>query len=115
MLILSPTAAAVLALVAGAWLALAVWATLRGLRRGTGEAGAGLDSREEAALLAVSPAIPLVVLRDGRLEGPDRLAFALGLSRLPVMFGDLIAEARFAEADGERLLDRVTSAAAAAG
>jgi signal transduction histidine kinase len=83
MLTLSPTAAALIALVCGAWLAVAVWATLRGLSRSraavaqSGAAGAG------QMLIEASPALALVVDSSGRLDGPPRLAAMLGLARLP--------------------------------
>src|SRR3954468_24419355 len=83
MLTLSLTAASLIALVCGAWLAVALWATLRGLSRSraadaqAGAAGAG------QMLVDASPALPLLVAPDGRLEGAPRLAAALGLAQLP--------------------------------
>src|SRR3954447_25053834 len=80
---LTPTAAALIALVCGGWLAAALWAALRGLsRRRAGGGGMGEGVRAEA-LLAAAPALPLLVSREGRLQGPDRTAFVLGLSSLP--------------------------------
>ena len=79
MLTLSPTEAALIALVCGAWLAVATWATLRGVSRShaadveVGAAGAG------QMLVEASPALPLIVEPDGGLEGSPRLAAALGL------------------------------------
>ena len=89
MLTLTPTAAALVALLCGAWLAVGVWATMRGLARSR-EAGAqaGEGARVEA-LLAASPALPLLVGADGRLEGTERVAFALGLPQLPATLSDL--------------------------
>src|SRR6185437_3631912 len=89
MLTLSPTEAALIALVCGAWLAVAVWATLRGIsqakaaRREAGAAGAG------QVLLDASPALPLIVGSGGRLEGSPRLAAMLGLEQLPERLDDL--------------------------
>jgi PAS domain S-box-containing protein len=83
MLTLSPTAAALIALVCGAWLAAAIWATLRGISRArqasaeVGAAGAG------QVLVEASPAMPLIVGPNGRLEGSPRLAAALGMEHLP--------------------------------
>jgi signal transduction histidine kinase len=83
MLTLSPATLALLALVAGGWLAAALWATLAGARRSrialTGQA----EADRARALLAASPAMPLLVLRDGRIDGPARLAHVLGLDALP--------------------------------
>jgi len=83
MLSLTPTAAALIALVCGGWLAAAVWATLRGLRRSREAVGqVGAVARSDA-VLAASPAVPLFVGRDGSLHGSERAAFALGLTQLP--------------------------------
>jgi signal transduction histidine kinase len=93
MLTLSTTQAALIALVGGAWVAAAMWATLRGLARAraasaeVGQAGAG------QVLLAESPAIPLIVDANGRLEGSAALAAMLGLERLPDRLDALEGEA----------------------
>jgi signal transduction histidine kinase len=113
MLTLSPTMLAAIALVSGAWLALAVWATLRGLGRGRDAAARIEGTRHHEALLAASPALPLIVHRDGRLEEADRVALVLGLSEVPGRLADLAAS--FAEEDMERLEAQVASSAAAAG
>ncbi|HEX8667718.1 MAG TPA: ATP-binding protein [Allosphingosinicella sp.] len=112
MLTLTPTAAALVALVCGAWLAAAVWASARGLRR-SAEAEARLQAAaERQALLAASPAIPLLVHRDLRLEGPARLAHLLGLEALPECFPD-IAPVLSAE-EAEALTAEISAAAATA-
>ncbi|MGA9581592.1 MAG: ATP-binding protein [Allosphingosinicella sp.] len=110
---LSPVALAAIALVLGAWLALAVWATVRGLGRGRAAAERIDATRHHEALLAASPAIPLIVRRDGGLEEAERVALALGLDRTPLRLADL-GEA-FGEDDRRALLDQVEAAAAAAG
>jgi signal transduction histidine kinase len=112
MLTLTPTAAALVALVCGAWLAAAVWASARGLRR-SAEADARLQAAAEGeALLAASPAIPLLVHRDGRLEGPARLAHLLGFEALPDRLAGLGAGLPAEEA--EALTAEVSAAAATA-
>jgi signal transduction histidine kinase len=113
MLSLSPTSLAAIALVAGAWLALAVWATLRGLARVRSASERIGATRHHEALLAASPAFPLIVRRDGSLDEAQRVAFALGLDPVPARLADL-AEA-FGEEDRQALLARVEAAAAAAG
>lgn len=113
MLTLSPTMLAAIALVSGAWLALAVWATLRGLGRVRDAVGRIDSTRHHEALLAASPALPLVVHRDGRLEEAERVALTLGLSDVPVRLPDL--GAAFGEDDMERIEAQVASSAAAAG
>ncbi len=113
MISLSPTSLAVAALILGGWLALAVWATLRALGRDRSAAERIDATRHHEALLAASPAIPLVVRRDGSLEETGRIARALGRERIPHRLLDL-AEA-LAPADAEALFAGVESAAAAAG
>jgi signal transduction histidine kinase len=115
MIFLTPISTAILAVVCGAWLALAAWATRRGIARGREASAEARSVEHQAALLAASPALPLVVARDGRIEGRDSLAFLLGLDRLPDTLGDLIAAAGFPADSGERLVDEVTAASAAAG
>jgi signal transduction histidine kinase len=63
-------------------------------------------------LLAASPALPLIVRRDGSLEEAARVGLALGLEDIPRRLAD-IAEGLAAE-DRESLLGGVAAAAAAA-
>src|SRR3954470_23730669 len=113
MISLSPTSLAAIALVLGAWLAFALWATVRGLRRGR-DAAARIDAtRHHESLLAASPALPLIVRRDGGLEEAERVALALGLDRVPQRLAEL-GEAWVAQ-DREALLAQVAAAAATAG
>lgn len=113
MILLSPVAAAALAIVAGAWLALGVWATLRGLARSRDAKAAEVAAAHEMALLGASPAMPLIVYPGGRLEGPDRLALLLGRSALPETLAGLSAgENGLDEADAERLAAEVEASSA---
>ncbi len=90
-MVLSATAAIALALVAGAWLALALWASLRGARLAR-EAVAVSDDRLRCdALLAASPAAALVVGPDGSMDGDPRLAAMLGVGTLPADWPSLAA------------------------
>jgi signal transduction histidine kinase len=113
MLALSPTMLAAIALVSGAWLALAVWATARGLGRARDALGRIEATRHHEALLAASPALPLVVHRDGRLEEAERVALVLALPDVPGRLSDLASA--FGEDDMERIEAQVASSAAAAG
>ena len=83
MLSLTPTAAALIALVCGAWLAAAVWAMLRGLSRSSVAGGQVGEGARTDALLAASPALPVLIDRDGALHASERAAFALGLTAFP--------------------------------
>jgi signal transduction histidine kinase len=112
---LAPIAAVLLALLAGAWLAAAVWASLRAARREAAAREVVEDNVRLAALLEAGPAMPLVVAADGTISGPAQLAGALGLEALPprwlALFGD---EAPFPAAAAAEL-GRVVGEAASGG
>jgi signal transduction histidine kinase len=111
MLSLTPTAAALIALVCGAWLAAAVWATLRGVRRSREAVGQVGDGVRSEALLAASPAIPVLIRRDGTFHGSERAAFALGLTHLPP---GVSAELELDAEDGAALRHAIAEAQATA-
>src|SRR5690348_737400 len=92
MLTLSPTQAAVVALVCGAWLAIAVWATLRGISRARAAATERGAAGVGQVLLDASPALPLIVDPNGGLEGTAELAALFGLDRLPARLEGLDSE-----------------------
>ena len=103
-----------LALFAGAWLAIAVWATSRGRRQAACAAAVARDVGWMAALLASGPAMPLVVRRDGTLIGGERLAGLIGLRALPPHLYELTGpDGPFTPADAASLADRVASASRA--
>src|SRR5436305_5225958 len=107
MLSLTPTAAALIALACGAWLAAAAWATLRGMRRSREAIGQVPDVVRSEALLAASPAVPVLVRRDGSLHGSERAAFVLGLTHLPA---SLSAELGLAAEDAAALRQAIGEA-----
>lgn len=76
---LSPTAMALLGLLLALWTLGAIWLVLVARAR----ARASRQSQHRLArlskLIGTSPALPLIVSADGKLEGPDRLATWLGL------------------------------------
>ncbi|HYJ30660.1 MAG TPA: PAS-domain containing protein [Allosphingosinicella sp.] len=99
MIELSRTELALLALVCGAWLCLAGFAMLHGLRRARAAGGERRSAGRAEALLEGGPAVPLLVARDGRLEGSVRLASLLGIETVPARWEDLVASAVFAADD----------------
>ena len=113
---LTPTALALIALVCGAWLALAAWAVATGLRhRREGRAGSARAAQLEA-LLESGPAVPLLVHDDGTARGGVRLAAMLGLADLPGSLGALSDGASgLAEADLGPLGAAVRESAATGG
>jgi signal transduction histidine kinase len=105
-------AAAAIALVCGGWIAVAVWATLRGLGRSRLASGQRAEIAGCEALLAASPASPLVVRRDGGLQGPELTARMLGHDSLPETLDGLT---RLARHDVERLTELVARTAGSGG
>lgn len=85
----SPTALALLGLLLAGWTLGAVWMVLAAQKRQRQAKAARLASRRLARMIDDSPAIPLVVRGDGRLEGPDRLAGWLGLAKMPAFLSEL--------------------------
>ncbi|HEY0324949.1 MAG TPA: histidine kinase, partial [Allosphingosinicella sp.] len=116
MVTLSASAAALLAVFAGGWLAVALWATLRGRRTADLASSQRRDMARLAGLLASGPAVPLVVRRDGTLEGGERLAALLGLKSLPRRFAELVAEGgAFAPEEAGLLSQRLAEASRGGG
>lgn len=70
-------------------LGLAGWALFTGLRARAAGAAAHAENIRLSALLASSPALPLVVRQDGRVNVPERLADWLGLMPAPRELSDL--------------------------
>lgn len=85
----SPTALALLGLLLAGWTLGAVWMVLAAQKRQRQAKAARLASRRLAKMIDDSPAIPLVVRGDGRLEGPERLAGWLGLPKMPSFLTEL--------------------------
>ena len=117
MVTLSASAAALLAVFAGGWLAVALWATLRGRRTAVLASAQRRDMARLSGLLASGPAVPLVVRRDGTLEGGgDRLAALLGIESLPRRFAELVGErGAFDKDDATMLSQRLAEAARGGG
>ncbi|MEO5705742.1 MAG: PAS-domain containing protein [Alteraurantiacibacter sp.] len=85
----TPSALALLGLLLAGWTLGAVWMVLAAQKRQRQAKTARLASRRLARMIDDSPAIPLVVRGDGRLEGPDRLAAWLGLPKMPSFLSEL--------------------------
>lgn len=91
---LTPTALVLIGLLLAAWTMAALWAVASArLRHRKAEAGLR-QSRRLARLVDESPAVPLLVRADGRIEAPQRLANWLGLDAVPQFLTEL---------DGERV------------
>ena len=109
---ISRTSLAIIALVSGLWLALALWLVVRGARRGAAGGEALSGWRKVQALLDAGPLVPAVV-QDDKLEAGQRLADLLGLAEAPVYFGSLSAgDTGLSQRDLDALGIRVREAAA---
>ncbi|HTU10738.1 MAG TPA: ATP-binding protein [Allosphingosinicella sp.] len=112
---LSPLLLILIALVAGGWLAAAIWATRRALRAAAAAEALTGDSARLRAMLESGPALALIVDADGAIEGNARLAGALGLAALPPRWMGLFGEgAPFPAAEAATLGRHVADAAAGA-
>lgn len=91
---LTPTALVLLGLLLAAWTAAALWAVTSARQRHRKAEASLRQSRRLARLVDESPAVPLLVRADGRIEAPQRLANWLGLDAVPQFLTEL---------DGERV------------
>lgn len=89
---LTQPAMALMGLVLAGWAAAAAWAIAAAQQRIRQARSARSVSRRLSHLIGESPAIPLLVRSDGRLEGPDRLAAWLGLPAMPGFISELDGE-----------------------
>jgi PAS domain-containing protein len=103
------------ALLAGAWLAVALWATWRGRRLAAAAQEVLDDHTRLAALLGAGPATPLLIARDGSLFGQDRLAGAFGLELLPARWSEFTASAALDPGQAGELDRCVVEAASGSG
>ena len=78
-----PVLMALAGVLAGLWLLFAGWASVRGIIRQREAASATRRAAQMAAMIEASPALPLVVRPDGRIEGAGAIAALFGLDRLP--------------------------------
>ena len=86
---LTPTALVLIGLLLSAWTVAAAWAVLAARRREK-RAESGLrQARRLARMVDESPAVPLLVRADGRIEAPQRLANWLGLETVPQFLTEL--------------------------
>ncbi|HEY6817132.1 MAG TPA: PAS-domain containing protein [Croceibacterium sp.] len=105
---LSPTALVLLGLLLAAWTFGAVWLVLSAQGRARQANVARSTARRLTRMIDDSPAVPLLVRADGKIEGPERLAAWLGLEALPGFLSELAGdEAGLSPDDLEQLRDAV--------
>ena len=98
MITISTTAAVVTGMLLAAWLGVAVWATVMGLRRKAAGERAAAAARRGGLLLENTPAVFMLVDAKGRINAGPALEEWLGLSSPPkrlIEFKDLLSEDRF--------------------
>ena len=86
---LSPTALVIFALLLAAWTVAAAWAVLAGRRRERRAEASQRHARRLGRMVDESPALPLLVRADGKIEAPQRLANWLGLEKVPQFLTEL--------------------------
>lgn len=90
-MILTQTALALIGLLIGAWTVAAGIAILAGQRRAQRAEQSQRNARRVSRMLDESPALPLLVRADGRIEGHSRLAGWFGLNAMPAFLSELDA------------------------
>lgn len=88
---LTPPALALLGLLLAAWTFGAAWLVLAAQGRARAAKASRGAARRMSRMIDESPAVPLVVRADGKIEGPERLAAWLGLDKLPGFISELSA------------------------
>ncbi|MXP29231.1 PAS domain-containing protein [Porphyrobacter algicida] len=86
---LSSTLTIVIGLLLAGWTIAAGWMMIRASSRAAGSEATRKSARRLGRMIEESPAIPLLVRTDGRIEAPDRLARWLGLDRVPDFLSEL--------------------------
>ncbi len=86
---LSPIAMVLLGLLLAAWTVAAAWAVLWARGRERRAEAAQRHARRLGRMVDESPALPLLVRADGKIEAPQRLANWLGLDTVPQFLTEL--------------------------
>jgi signal transduction histidine kinase len=85
----TPTTLALMGLLMAAWMLGAAWLVMRAGNRSRKAEFSRKASRKLARMMEHSPAVPMVVRPDGKIEAPDKLARWLGLERLPEYISEM--------------------------
>jgi signal transduction histidine kinase len=88
---LSPTVLVLIGMLMAAWTLAAGWAILTARARQQRAEAGQRSARRLARMVDESPALPLLVRADGRIEAPQRLANWLGLESVPQYLTELDA------------------------
>ncbi|PLK26275.1 PAS domain-containing sensor histidine kinase [Novosphingobium sp. TH158] len=88
-MVLNPTALVLIGLLLAAWTLAAAWAVLAARRRLKRAEAGQRGARRLAKMVEESPAIPLLVRTDGRIEAAPKLASWLGIDAVPQFLTEL--------------------------
>lgn len=88
-MVLSQTALVLIGLLVAAWTMAALWAILWARDKTRHADGSQRSARRLARMVDDSPALPLLVRVDGKIEAPSRLANWLGLEAVPQFLTEL--------------------------
>ncbi|MCP5386751.1 MAG: PAS-domain containing protein [Novosphingobium sp.] len=86
---LSPSVLALLGLLLAGWTVAAAWAIVAARHRERRAEAGQRQARRLARMVDESPALPLLVRADGKIEAPQRLANWLGLDAVPQFLTEL--------------------------
>ncbi|MFM6932839.1 MAG: PAS-domain containing protein [Novosphingobium sp.] len=93
-MVFNQTALVLIGLLLAAWTALAAWAFLAARRRLKRAEASQRAARRMARMVEESPALPLLVRTDGKIEAAPKLAGWLGLDGVPQFLTELSEEGR---------------------
>ena len=106
---IAPALLALIGLLLAAWTVAAGWIMIRSSARADGAEATRRSARRLSRMVEESPAIPLLVRADGRLEAPERLAGWFGFEKLPQYLSELATrdDSGLSEAQVEQLTEHV--------
>lgn len=93
-MILDKTALVLLGLLLAAWAVAAAWVAMGARKRVRKADALQRNTRKLARMVDESPALPLLVRVDGKIEAPQRLAHWLGLDAVPQFLSELDGKTR---------------------
>jgi hypothetical protein len=91
-MIVEQTALVIIGLLLAGWTVAAAWMIYQAQLRQKRAAVDQRNARRLARMVDESPALPMLVRADGRIEAPERLAGWLGLNKLPQFLSELSNE-----------------------
>jgi signal transduction histidine kinase len=104
-MILNQTALVIVGLLLAAWTVAAAWAWLAARAKMRRIEASQRNARRLARMVDESPALPLLVRADGRIEAPHRLAGWLGLDAVPQYLTELDGDEKGGGLEAEQLAE----------